>query len=81
MDVICACARFGKANILDARTNSSVISRTLAVQVSYKLILGANQDPFYFSQGAEGKTCKLRGRHLDYVVIKMAAWYRQEFHD
>ena len=50
--LFCACARFGKANVLNAITTSSVISRMLAVKIAYKLILGANQGPFYFSQSS-----------------------------
>jgi hypothetical protein len=50
--LICACAKFSKANVLNARVNSSVICRTLAVQTSYILILGANQGPFYFTQSS-----------------------------
>jgi len=50
--LVCACARFGKDNVLNARTNSSIISRTLAVQTAYKHILGASQGPFYFRQSS-----------------------------
>jgi hypothetical protein len=62
--MLCACARFGKANVLNARANGSVISTALALQISYKPILRANQGTFYFSQAAEEMTSKWRGRRV-----------------
>lgn len=59
--LICACARFGKANVLNAVTNSCVIFRTLAVQIAYKFILGGQSGPVLFQSVKLQKGKRLSG--------------------